>query len=86
MLYLANQNTFSALCVLDERRIDALNDNASQLGISANAFFSGHNSRELTLLEYQSLKYASNKAVNTITLQAMVTYNLFIFNLKYYEH
>jgi hypothetical protein len=32
MLYLANQNTFSALCVLDERKIDALNDNASQLG------------------------------------------------------
>jgi hypothetical protein len=46
--------------------------NASQLGIGANAFFSGHNSRELTLLEYQSLKYASDKAVNTITLQAMI--------------
>jgi hypothetical protein len=28
------------LMFLDERQIDALNDNASQLGIGANAFFS----------------------------------------------
>jgi hypothetical protein len=69
MLYLANQNTFSALCVFRRKKIDdALNDNASQLGY-ANAFFSGQ--FQLTL-EYQSLKYASNKAVNTITLQAMI--------------
>jgi hypothetical protein len=54
----------------DERQIDALNDNASQLGIGANAFFSGHNSK-LTL-EYQTLKYATNKSVNTVTLQAMI--------------
>jgi hypothetical protein len=53
----------------DERQIDALNDNASQLG-GANAFFSGHNSK-LTL-EYQTLKYATNKSVNTVTLQAMI--------------
>jgi hypothetical protein len=50
---------------LDERQIDALNDNASQLGIGANAFSSGHNSK-LTL-EYQTLKYATNKSVNTVT-------------------
>lgn len=54
----------------DDRKIDALNDNATQLGIGANAFFSGHHSK-LTL-EYQTLKYATNKAVNTITLQAMI--------------
>jgi hypothetical protein len=65
-----NQNTFSTLCSYDERQIDALNDNASQLGIGANAFFSGHNSK-LTL-EYQTLKYATNKSVNTVTLQAMI--------------
>jgi hypothetical protein len=28
---------------LTTKEIDALNDNASQLGIGANAFFSGHN-------------------------------------------
>jgi hypothetical protein len=54
----------------DNREIDVLNDNATQLGIGTNAFFSGHNSK-LTL-EYQSLKYATNKAVNTVTLQAMI--------------
>jgi hypothetical protein len=54
----------------DDRKIDALNDNATQFGLGANAFFSGHNSK-LTL-EYQTLKYATNKAVNTITLQAMI--------------
>lgn len=55
---------------IDERQIDALNDNASQLGIGANMFLNGHNSK-LTL-EYQTLKYATNKAINTITLQAMI--------------
>lgn len=54
----------------DDRKIDALNDNATQFGIGANAFFNGHHSK-LTL-EYQTLKYATNNAVNTITLQAMI--------------
>lgn len=54
----------------DSRKIDALNDNANQIGVGSNFYFSGHNSK-LTI-EYQSLKYASNKAVNTITLQAMI--------------
>lgn len=55
---------------IDQRQIDALHDNASQLGIGANMFLNGHNSK-LTL-EYQTLKYATNKAINTITLQAMI--------------
>jgi hypothetical protein len=54
----------------DVRQIDAIDDSASQFGIGANAFFSGHNSK-LTL-EYQTLKYSTNKAINTITLQAMI--------------
>ena len=54
----------------DARKIDAINDNANQFGVGSNFYFSGHNSK-LTL-EYQSLKYASNKAVNTVTLQAMI--------------
>jgi hypothetical protein len=54
----------------DNREIEVLKDNATQLGIGTNAFFSGHNSK-LTL-EYQSLKYATNKVVNTVTLQAMI--------------
>ncbi|NHN25783.1 hypothetical protein FIA58_008865 [Flavobacterium jejuense] len=54
----------------DSRQIDALDDDASQFGIGTNFYLSGHNSK-LTL-EYQSLKYAQNDAVNTITLQAMI--------------
>jgi hypothetical protein len=63
-----SKNVFN-LMFLDERQIDALNDNASQLGIAL-MHFSGHNSK-LTL-EYQTLKYATNKSVNTVTLQAMI--------------
>lgn len=65
-----SKTRFQPYLSIDERQIDALNDNATQIGIGANAFFSGHNSK-LTL-EYQSLKYATDKAVNTITLQAMI--------------
>ena len=54
----------------DSRKIDAIDDNASQLGIGTNFYLSGHNSK-LTL-EYQTLKYADNDAINTITLQAMI--------------
>ena len=54
----------------DSRKIDALDDDASQFGIGTNFYFSGHNSK-LTL-EYQSLKYSQSDAVNTITLQAMI--------------
>jgi hypothetical protein len=65
-----SKTRFQPYVSYDERQIDAINDNASQLGIGANAFFSGHNSK-LTL-EYQTLKYGTNKAVNTVTLQAMI--------------
>ncbi|MBC5836883.1 hypothetical protein [Flavobacterium muglaense] len=65
-----SKTRFQPYLSYDSRKIDVLNDNASQLGIGANAFFSGHNSK-LTL-EYQTLKYASDKAVNTVTLQAMI--------------
>ena len=65
-----SKTRFQPYISYDDRKIEALNDNATQLGIGANAFFSGHHSK-LTL-EYQTLKYATNKAVNTITLQAMI--------------
>lgn len=65
-----SKTRFQPYISYDDRKIDALNDTASQLGIGTNAFFSGHHSK-LTL-EYQTLKYATNKAVNTITLQAMI--------------
>lgn len=55
---------------IDNRKIDAINDSASQFGIGTNLYLSGHNSK-LTL-EYQSLKYASSDAVNTISVQAMI--------------
>ncbi|VXB91717.1 conserved exported hypothetical protein [Flavobacterium sp. 9AF] len=61
---------FQPYLSIDSRQIDALNDDASQFGIGTNIYLSGHNSK-LTL-EYQSLKYAQNDAVNTITLQAMI--------------
>lgn len=65
-----SKTRFQPYVSYDQRQIDAINDDASQVGIGANAFFSGHNSK-LTL-EYQTLKYGTNKAVNTITLQAMI--------------
>ncbi|WP_250432497.1 hypothetical protein [Hanstruepera flava] len=52
------------------RSIDAINDDANQFGIGANAYFSGHHSK-LTL-EYQNTKYGDNDSVGTITLQAMI--------------
>lgn len=54
----------------DSRKIEALDDNANQFGVGANMYLSGHNAK-LTL-EYQSLKYATSDAVNTLTLQAMI--------------
>ena len=54
----------------NNRQIDALNDNATQFGLGTNLYLSGHNAK-LTL-EYQSLKYATSDAVNTLTLQAMI--------------
>lgn len=54
----------------DSRKIDAIKDNATQFGIGTNMYLSGHNAK-LTL-EYQSLKYATSDAVNTLTLQAMI--------------
>ena len=52
------------------RKIDAINDNASQIDFGANMFMTGHHSK--LSLEYQTLKYGSADAVNTITLQAMI--------------
>lgn len=54
----------------DNRKIEALNDTATQFGLGTNMYLSGHNAK-LTL-EYQSLKYATSDAVNTLTLQAMI--------------
>ena len=65
-----SKTRFQPYVSYDQRQIDAINDDASQVGIGANAFFSGHNSK-LTL-EYQTLTYGTNKAVNTVTLQAMI--------------
>lgn len=61
---------FQPYISFDDRKIDAINDNATQFGIGTNMFLSGHHAK-LTL-EYQSLKYAQSDAVNTITLQAMI--------------
>jgi hypothetical protein len=52
------------------RQIDAIDDSANQIGIGANAYFSGHHSK-LTL-EYQSTTYGDFDAIGTLTLQAMI--------------
>lgn len=70
VLPVKTKTKFQPYLSYDHRTIEALNKNASQLGIGANVYLSGHNSK-LTL-EYQTLKYADNKAVNTVTLQAMI--------------
>lgn len=64
------KSKFQPYISYDNRKIDALNDNATQFGLGTNLYLSGHNAK-LTM-EYQSLKYATNKAVNTLTLQAMI--------------
>ncbi|TCK69397.1 short chain amide porin [Winogradskyella wandonensis] len=66
----SNSTKFQPYAHFTTRSIDALDDNANQFGIGANAYFSGHHSK-LTL-EYQNTKYANNDAVGTITLQAMI--------------
>ena len=48
---------------------DAVDDNRNVLGIGANAYFSGHNSK-LTL-EYKNQKFGDSKT-GTVTLQAMI--------------
>lgn len=48
---------------------DAVNDNKNVLGIGANAFFSGHNSK--LSLEYQKMEFGNTDS-NTLTLQAMI--------------
>ena len=65
-----SKTRFQPYVSYNDRQIDALNDNANQFGIGANAFLSGHNSK--FTLEYQNTKYATNKAINTVTLQAMI--------------
>jgi hypothetical protein len=64
------KNTVFNLMLLTQHTT-LLNDNASQLGIGANAFSSGHNSK-LTLGVPDSKKYATNKSVNTVTSRAMI--------------
>lgn len=52
------------------RQIDAIDDDANQFGIGANAYFSGHHSK--ITIEYQNTKYGNLDAVGTVTLQAMI--------------
>lgn len=61
---------FQPYIQFDNRQIDAISDSAMSFGLGANAYFSGHNSK-LTL-EYFNTKYASNDAIGTLTLQAMI--------------
>lgn len=70
VLPVKTKTKFQPYLSYDDRKIDAINDNASQLGIGTNFYLSGHNSK--ITLEYQTLKYAQNDAVNTLTLQAMI--------------
>lgn len=70
VLPLKTKTKFQPYLSYDNRKIDALDDDATQFGIGTNVFFTGHHSK--LSLEYQTLKYAGNDAVNTLTLQAMI--------------
>ena len=50
--------------------IDAIDDNSNRLGLGANAFFNGHNSK--LSLEYTNTKVGNASATNLVTLQAMI--------------
>ena len=54
----------------NNRLIDAINDRASRLGIGANLFLNGHNSK--ISLEYANSTLGNNDSQNLVTLQAMV--------------
>lgn len=54
----------------NDRKIEALDDNATQFAVGTNLFLSGHHSK--LSLEYSTFKYAASDAVNVVTLQAMI--------------
>ena len=54
----------------NNRSIDAIDDNASRLGIGGNLYFSGHHSK--LSLEYSNQKYGNLDPVGTVTVQAMI--------------
>lgn len=66
----SSSTKFQPYAQITTRSIDAIDDNATQFGFGANAYFSGHHSK-LTL-EYLSTTYGSNDSVGTLTLQAMI--------------
>jgi hypothetical protein len=55
---------------MNTRTIDAIDDNASRLGIGGNLYLSGHHSK--LSLEYATEKYGNLDAVGTLTIQAMI--------------
>lgn len=69
VLPLENKTKFQPYVSYASNSYDAVKDNRNVLGIGANAFLNGHNSK-LTL-EYQNVDFGSTNA-NTITLQAMI--------------
>jgi hypothetical protein len=52
------------------RTIDALNDNATRLGIGGNLFLTGHHSK--ITVEYANQKYAGSESTGVLTVQAMI--------------
>ncbi|UPT70859.1 MAG: hypothetical protein M0D53_00035 [Flavobacterium sp. JAD_PAG50586_2] len=70
LLPLKSKTKFQPYLSYDNRKIDALDDDATQFGIGTNIYLAGHHSK--LSFEYSSLKYAAADAVNTVTLQAMI--------------
>ncbi len=52
------------------RTIDALDDNATRLGIGGNLFLTGHHSK--ITVEYANQKYAGSESTGVLTVQAMI--------------
>ncbi len=61
---------FQPYASFNTRSIDAIDDNASRLGVGANLYFSGHHSK--LSLEYARDQVGDLDAINIVTLQAMI--------------
>ncbi|ARN76877.1 hypothetical protein BST97_02040 [Nonlabens spongiae] len=61
---------FQPYASFNTRSIDAIDDNASRLGIGGNLYLSGHHSK--ISLEYSRDQVGDLDAINTFTLQAMI--------------
>ncbi len=66
----AGKTRFQPYASFNTRSIDAIDDNASRIGVGGNIYFTGHHSK--VSLEYAHSKYGTNDAQSLFTVQAMI--------------